>query len=141
MVTAPKDFNRNIILNLVRREVGISRTGVAHRTGLSKATISGIVEELIVEGLIIETGKASVTSGRRPVMLAVNPAARLALGIEVGSESCHGVLTDLGIRPIRSTGHRLRDTSVETVVDVIADVVHELLAGYDQQSLIGAGIG
>lgn len=141
MVSAPKDFNRSIILNLIRRESGISRTVVAQRAGLSKATISSIVEGLISEGLIVETGKASAAAGRRPVMLGINPEAQLALGIEVGTESCQGVLTDLGIHPIRATTHRLPDTSVTTVLDAITQIAEELLDGYDRQILIGAGIG
>ncbi len=141
MVTAAKDFNRSIILNLVRNEAGISRTIVAQRTGLSKATISGIVDDLIHEGLLVETGKASASSGRRPVMLGVNPQARLAMGIEVGSEGCHGVLTNLAIEPVRSASRPLPDTRVETVTGVIADLACDLLSGYDRSSLIGAGVG
>src|SRR5579875_2545010 len=76
--------NRALVLNLVRADPTISRAAIARQTGLSPAAVSGIVDYLVREGLVREEG-ATVTGvvGRRPLRLAFNPRARVALGIEV----------------------------------------------------------
>ena len=66
-----RDINRQIVLNYVRERGPISRAEIAHETALQRSTVSLIVEELRIEGLIEEvsgesTADPAVTShGRR----------------------------------------------------------------------------
>ncbi|UUZ86978.1 MarR family transcriptional regulator [Paenibacillus sp. P26] len=49
-------MNKSTLLGLVRLEGAISRAELAKRTKLTRATVSALVEELIAEHLVVETG-------------------------------------------------------------------------------------
>src|SRR5918999_3039716 len=64
-----------------------SRAELARRTGLARSTISSIVAELESEGLVVPhdgAGREGTSSGRPPSLIALNPSARLAAGIDFG---------------------------------------------------------
>jgi hypothetical protein len=63
---------------------------------MSKSTVSGIVDELIKEGLVSEEGYGNTTSaGRKPIELTFNPNAKFSIGIDIESTNTIGVLTNL----------------------------------------------
>jgi len=92
--------NRAMVLNLVRADPSASRAAIVRQTGLSPAAVSGIVERLLRDGLVREEATSVTGSvGRRPVRLAFNPEARLALGIAVDVREVAAALVDLGGTP------------------------------------------
>ncbi len=89
--------NRALVLNLVRTDPALSRAAIARQTGLSPAAVSGIVDHLVREGLILEEPAAATGMvGRRPLQLTFNPDARLALGIAVDVREVGAALVNLG---------------------------------------------
>lgn len=67
-----RDVNRDIVLDLLRREQPIARVDLARLSGLQRSTISLIVEELerekwITEGVVVRTAR-----GRWPTLLTLN---------------------------------------------------------------------
>jgi hypothetical protein len=52
----------------------IARRGIARRSGLSRASVTGITGELIDLGLVEEPGKIEPVeqAGRRPILLRLN---------------------------------------------------------------------
>jgi len=94
--------NRAMVLNLVRADPSASRAAIVRQTSLSPAAVSGIVERLLRDGLVREEARAATGGvGRRPVRLAFNPEARLALGIAVDVREVAAALVDLGGTPRR----------------------------------------
>ncbi len=94
--------NRAMVLNLVRADPSASRAAIVRQTGLSPAAVSGIVERLLRDGLVREEARTATGGvGRRPVRLAFNPEARLALGIAVDVREVAAALVDLGGTPLR----------------------------------------
>ncbi len=77
-----RDINRQIVLNYVRERGPISRAEIAHETALQRSTVSLIVEELRVDGLIEELSGES-TGGRPPILLSIRTANAVALGVDV----------------------------------------------------------
>ena len=73
--------SRGLVLDLIRTLGPISRVELAETTGLTQATMSTVVRQLLGEGLVIETGRGESTGGKPPVMLDVNPDARFAVGV------------------------------------------------------------
>jgi DNA-binding Lrp family transcriptional regulator len=61
--------NRLAILNLIRDRQSISRSELSQLTGLTRPTVSAIVNDLTAEEIIIETGKGESSGGKRPIML------------------------------------------------------------------------
>ena len=134
--------NRAIVLNLVRGDPELTRSAVVRHTGLSPAAVSGIVDGLIREGLVREEStEATGRIGRRPLRLALNPGARLALGIYIGVHEISAALVDLSgapgtvIRAALSPG-----ASPETAIDLAADLARCAMRDIPADRLLGIGV-
>jgi len=90
-----RDINRNIILNLIQRRGPIARAELARISGLSPATVTGIVSELIESGLVHEMGTGESSGGRRPVLLCLNHGAGFVVGIKLMENAISSAITDL----------------------------------------------
>jgi predicted NBD/HSP70 family sugar kinase len=84
-----------LILNLLWTEREISRADLSRRTGLSRSTVSAIVNDLLSTGLVKEAYAGVSTGGRRPIMLEFQDEASLIVGVELGATHISCVLTDL----------------------------------------------
>ncbi|MDQ7988084.1 MAG: ROK family transcriptional regulator [Candidatus Dactylopiibacterium sp.] len=89
--------NRLAILREVRREPGISRSGLAARTGLTRTAIGRLVDGLCAEGWLCE-GPRQVAPGvgRRPTPLTFDGFRRVLLGAHLDGERSRLVATTLG---------------------------------------------
>ncbi|WP_026961739.1 ROK family transcriptional regulator [Alicyclobacillus herbarius] len=139
-----KELNKSIVLNLLRFQSPISRTQISVQTGLNKATVSSIVEELIQEDLVLEVGRGHTRVGRRPVLLLFNARAGYVIGVDLGVDYVRVLATDLageiaGAREFRLTDNR----TPQHVVESIVRGVHELKAELPRSphGIIGVGVG
>ncbi|OAB31913.1 hypothetical protein PMSM_18965 [Paenibacillus macquariensis subsp. macquariensis] len=81
-----KEINRSTILSLLHREKSLSRAEIAQRTKLSATTISSLVDELIKEGFIVESGeKSSPGAGRRAISLEINRLNGFVISVGLGN--------------------------------------------------------
>ncbi len=89
-----RDINRQIVLNYVRERGPISRAEIAHETALQRSTVSLIVEQLRVDGLIEEVSGES-TGGRPPILLSLRTANAVAIGVDIGTTRTIVATSDL----------------------------------------------
>lgn len=85
-------------LSLVSRAVAeapSSRTELAQRTGLTKATVSSLVDVLLAQGLLVEGVAPSARVGRPARPVSLNPDGPVALGIEINVDYLAGCLLNL----------------------------------------------
>jgi predicted NBD/HSP70 family sugar kinase len=82
--TTIRDINRQIVLNYIRERGPISRAEIAQETALQRSTVSLIVEELKIGGLIEELSGES-TGGRPPILLSLRSADAVAIGVDLGT--------------------------------------------------------
>ncbi len=71
-----------------------SRAALAQRNGLTKATVSAICDELTALNLIREVGQDRSSIGRPGNLLALNPQARGAIGLEISTNYVAVLLTN-----------------------------------------------
>jgi predicted NBD/HSP70 family sugar kinase len=88
--------SKSAVLDVIRAAGTISRVGLINATGFTGATISTVVRRLIDEGLVVETGHAESTGGKRRVLLQLDHAARYAVGVHLDHAGITYVLTNLG---------------------------------------------
>ena len=50
-----KDLNKAIVLNAIWNQPDICRAEISRLSGLNRATVSSLVEELIADGYVVET--------------------------------------------------------------------------------------
>lgn len=99
--------NLSLVLSHILAEPGmVSRAGIAARTGITRATASRLVDELIHSGLVSELSPAAQPTRGRPATL-LTPRARtsLAIGLEVN-------VSYLAARAVDLTGTVLADTRI-----------------------------
>ena len=92
-----RNINRQIVLNYVRERGPISRAEIAHETALQRSTVSLIVEQLRVDGLIEEVSGES-TGGRPPVLLSLRTNDAVAIGVDLGTTRTIVATSDLAGR-------------------------------------------
>lgn len=136
-------LNRSMLLNLLRREGNLSRVQLTRLTGLSSGAITGIVAELIDEGLIVERQVGSSSGGRPPILLALDYGARAAVGLKVMERRVEAVLTDVSLAVTARADEPLEDTRPATVAHAAASLTRELLrrSGTPADRLVGVGVG
>jgi predicted NBD/HSP70 family sugar kinase/biotin operon repressor len=138
--------NRVRVVDALRRRGPASRADIAATAGLSRATVSSLVAELLESGLLVERkdGEGASRTGRPPVLLAVEPAAGGALGVDFGHAHLRVALADLNadVRAERHVGLDV-DHDADEALDAAAELVDELLAevDIDRDALLGCGLG
>src|SRR5215218_2455494 len=139
-----RDFNQQVVLETIRGTRGVSRTELAHETGLTAQTISNIVRRLLDEGLVVETGKKSSARGGKPkVNLEINPDAGYALGAQIDRDEIALVLLNLSGQPLRRIRHAMPASQTpEEVVRLLAKSAEELIqdAGGVDRKMLGLGV-
>ena len=73
----------------------ISRSGISQATGITRATISRLVDELINAGLVLELEPSIGGRGRPANRLTPAPGRAVALGLEVNISALDAVIIDL----------------------------------------------
>ena len=83
-----KDRNSTLLFNLVRKMAPISRADLARLSGLSPATVTVLMEELLENQWIRELSPSVVPGarGRRPIQLEVNATAGYVATLEILSQ-------------------------------------------------------
>ena len=138
-----RSINRSILLNGIKTQGEISRAALAHMTGLSPATVTGITGKLIQEGLVFEKATGDSTGGRPPIMLALNPRGGFVIGIKLMEGHAIGALTDLNATILAKDTIALADKRVETSVEMLSVLVNRLVhgSGIRKKQLLGVGVG
>lgn len=133
-------INQQRVLYLLRTRGPLSRAVIARRTGLTKATISKIVDELERNNIIKQIGQVSNARGRPSIMYSYNASSALAVGIEVMQQECRGVVTQMDANPLKSYHAPLPNTRVEVVISKIEGILDEVRRDFNNP-LVGIGIG
>jgi predicted NBD/HSP70 family sugar kinase len=125
------------VLRALSEESALSRAELVERTGLARATVGSVIDDLIDAGLVRkitepavgaqlnagspasartlraqsgENSSANARTGRPPQLLELEPRAAYAAGLDIGHDHVRAVLTDL-------VGTVLWDSSVQLDVD------------------------
>src|SRR5699024_4066912 len=121
----------------------IWRAQISKKSGLTKATVSKMISELIEESLISEKGAGVSSVGRKPVLLSFNNQAGFSIGIDLGVNYITGLLTDLNGFIIERTSISIQSTEKSRVfsnlINVIKKLKHSSLAS--PYGIVGIGIG
>lgn len=138
---------RQQVLDCVRSRGSVSRIDVAKHLGVSPASVSTLVSELIGAGLLveIEAPQRSAGRGRPPVALAVRPEAGYVAGIKLSDLVHTGIIIDFAGRPVAEASLARPDlrTDVGLLVEEADALLGRLLAeaGMERRALSAVGLG
>ncbi len=138
-------INRQRILQLSYFHAPIDRLGLSRLSGLSPATVTTLVGELIEENIIHEAGAKESFGGRPSINLMINPTYGYFLGVELGETIVHVDLFDMTFQRINGIKYALAggENRPEEVLKYMIKGVQCLLveAGLTQEQILGMGIG
>ncbi|WP_329101023.1 ROK family protein [Micromonospora sp. NBC_01699] len=120
-----KEIKRSSVISTARQVRVLSRAELTELTGLSPATLTPLVRELIAEGYLIERGPGTSRAGRPRAMLEFNPRAELvaAVALEPARISCEIADSDgevIAHRVVRFSGD-IVDTVCRSVPELAGD--------------------
>lgn len=138
-----KEGNKSLVLKKIMNHSPISRAAVAQEVGLNKGTVSSLVNDLLEDDLIYESGPGKSSGGRRPVMLLFNEKAGYSVGIDIGVNYLLGVLTDLNGNICNEKEVTFKNLSYEEIEMQLFNTIDYLMASAPQSThgVIGIGVG
>ncbi len=139
-----KQLNESLILDVIRRHSPISRTGIARITGLSGATVTKFVYNLIQADFVREEGYDDSKGGRRPILLKLVPEARFAVGVELGAVNLRAVVINLEAEIVAKIAKKTKaDEGKEKVFERIIEIICQVIdtSGVEKEKIKGLGVG
>src|SRR5215469_9989737 len=137
--------NRSVLLWSLYFSQPRSRQELSQATGLSLASVSNVVHELLDEGIVIEAGSVDSDGGRPRVLLAMNPEYGYVIGVDVGETRVRVELFDLVMTERAKADYRLRPRKHDAgvVAELILKGLGAVLAdsGVDPAAVLGVGVG
>lgn len=132
-----KEANLKLVFSLILREESLSRADIKKITKLSAATVSSLCEELIDLGLIIEGGTKEVsTSGRKAILLNVNPEGGYLAGVEISAST---IMLDLYNLRFEKVLHKEKEiTGKDAILSILADFLKKEASPY---KILGVAVG
>jgi predicted NBD/HSP70 family sugar kinase len=135
-------------LGLVLRHVAtsarpVSRADVAAATGLTKATVSTLVDELLAGSLLAEVDPAPRTGAGRPAVgLRLASRGPAGLGLEINIDYLAACVVDLTGRERHRELLRgdLRGRELEAILDDLAGLAQAATAAATAEDLVLAGV-
>lgn len=140
-----KNINKHAVVDLIRfTSGGISRIELSRQMNLTRAAITTIVADLQSVGLVREV-ESHYPSGRRPIVLEINPERGYVIGIDMGATHATILITDFSARVVRELDAPFDINDGPTVcLPRVEQLVHQILTeaglGLKDISAIGAGV-
>lgn len=118
----------------------ISRAEIARVTGLTRASVSSLVGELITDGLVVDLGPVEAASaGKPPALLTINDTGREIVTLDLSRQPFVGAVMGLG------GGIRHRSTASSSVtgtgaLSAVTELIEACLAE-TSSPVLGIGVG
>ena len=138
-----KKNNTALVFQTITQQEPISRADIAGQSGLNKATVSSLVNELLEKELVYESGPGESSGGRRPVLLHYHATAGYSIGIDLGVNYILGVVTDLKGNIVIEEHVKVINTSFLEVIEQIKNMITLLVKDLPKTpyGIVGIGIG
>lgn len=139
--------NRRAVLGAAQFGRPVTRLDIARTTGLSAATVSGLVAELIADGILLELPEripaAGASGGRPATALIVNPALGTLIGIHLAHAGVRIVLAGVDGTVLTEHAHEIDvDHRPTDTLEYVASTALDLVADRDipHRELLGVGV-
>jgi N-acetylglucosamine repressor len=135
-----REINRRIVLNLVRAHQPISRADLARTMGVTRGTVSLIVNDLLKNGFVFEGAAGETLRGRRPTFLYIDSRRRAVAAVDIRASQTFMMLADLLGRPSAGVTGFATPREPRMLVDLLARRLKTLLADREDDACEGLGV-
>ena len=134
-------LNRSLVMRLIHKLGVCSRAELAKRSGLTKASITGIIQLLIDAGVVKEVGLINGAKGRRSIGLSLCLDHSLCIGIRLTRKDVRSGLFDVA-GEIYADEQRLipENSTPQDAMAMMKDIIAKLLQKGDGRKVLGIGL-
>jgi N-acetylglucosamine repressor len=140
----PTEINTTMVLNTIWEHSSLSRSDIVSKTNLTAATVSRIVKKLIDYGFVQEVGHGLSSGGRKPILVKLNPRAKMVIGIDIEIDGINGVLVDLKGNILERKTLKNIEVEQDKILKKVKDIINNLMSARHfkyKEKIIGIGIG
>ena len=136
-----REANKALLLNTITHYGAMTQVELAENTGLSTATVSNLVHQLVDDGIFETT--STIRSGRRALMVAIKRQLGLGIGLYIGRHSLRICITDFSSTILAShtlplrIGHHV-DSTTERAILLIKETIDNI--GAQLEETVGISI-
>lgn len=137
-----RQFNERVILQSVRLHSGYSKADLARLTRLSTQTVSGMIDALFEEGLLIKGEPQRGRIGQPSVPVFLNPDGAFSIGINVGRSRLDVSLLDFVGKVRLQSSLDYKVPNPDTIFGEIASRIQQMQAhlGPMAPRIVGVGV-
>lgn len=139
-----RNESRFMVLRTVYARHTVTRAQISAETGLSPATVTTLVGELVEEGVLREAGQVSSQGGRPTATFQANPGRGALLAVDVAETYVRVDLFDISLARLDQQRVELAPgtQSITTIAEHIRGCTDALLARHHELhgEVLGAGI-
>lgn len=150
-----REINKKKILSYIRLHAPVSRNVMCREIGISAATGTRVVEQLIAEGLVLELemkegqlpegqNSAKKQAGRNPVYLELNAEAKYCFGVNLSRHTMGIALIDFCLNTVEKYVAAISDIdNVEELLDMTGDILETMMVSrkIPASKIMGIGVG
>lgn len=135
--------SRSRVLDIIRATEPTSRIELVRETGLTPASITHLVRDLLADGLVREVGQAESTGGKPRTLLRLNRDSMTAIGVQLGAASVGIVAANVAGDVVgRQILRGAKDLDPQVIVTFLAAAVEDLIdnLGLERSTIAGIGV-
>ncbi|UOQ94757.1 ROK family protein [Halobacillus shinanisalinarum] len=140
--TTQKGSNLKALYNYVRKEGPVTKAEIAKQTGLKLSTCARLLDELLENNLLFESGEAESRGGRKPKKYAIHTEVNCIIGIDISRFYSKVLLLTLDSRILEEETFKMDHTSTpDKMIKDFINTIHLMLERQNFHSaLLGIGI-
>jgi predicted NBD/HSP70 family sugar kinase len=132
--------NLRFVLQRIYASGPTTRAELVRETGLTAATISDLVSELVADDIVTEVGIAPSSGGKPPVLVDINANARAIITIDLGGTRWKGSVRNLRLEILETVTVDQNDRTGDDAVEAVISLINRL-SDASPLPLLGIGIG
>lgn len=139
-----KEINRKKVIGCIRDKGPLPRVEICEQTGISKPTVTRIIEQMINEGLLVETGSIESERGRHPINVDLVADAKFFVGLNLSKNTLGAAIVDLKMNIVEKELHNIKDVKTSSeLISFINNTINSLLksSGLNTDRILGIGVG
>jgi glucokinase-like ROK family protein len=144
-----RELNRGRVIESLRALGVASRAEIARSTGLSAATVSTLVTELVESGMVVDAPQSEREErrrhgGRPPALITLDPSVGVAIGIDFGKRHLAAAVSDLSHEILDERWRKMpEDYDARTGMSAAVKLVSQALeaSGTRTDRVLGVGVG
>lgn len=139
-----KEKSMKQLFALIHEKGPISKNDLITWSGLTQTTCSRLIEELIGQNLIIDSGYGESKGGRKPHLYSIKAESYFLFGVDISRTYTKVLLLDLKLSVKTESRLKMDETSTpEVTIDFIVEAINKMRQNshLNDDQVLGVGIG